>query len=287
MNSALYKTPAISPSLIDSYERDAKVLASYESPDVGELVEPMDVLRSHYVVVDFCLSEGIGEGVGGIGPRSFDLLISAVDRQFVSFGSQLKWSTPHEKISTLVYGLVKNHPFHDTNKRTALIVLLYAFYKFNTYVVAEKSEVEDALVYLAEDSLHLLDGYEDFENQEDAPIRFFAEYLRKNTRHIDKKQYLITYRELDRRLRSHGFAVVDPDRNYADIIDLKSGNRICKIGFPGWSRQMGKGDIRKVLDACELTPENGVDAQVFFFDADPVFAFASEYRAQISSLAYR
>ncbi|MEH3116864.1 MAG: type II toxin-antitoxin system death-on-curing family toxin [Methylorubrum populi] len=286
MNSDL-KIPTISPELVKDYERDARSLINYQGSDNVEAVDPIDILRAHYVVVDFCLSERIGEGIGGVGPRSFDLLVSAVDRQSVSLGQQFKWPTNHEKIATLVYGIVKNHPFHDANKRTALLVLLYAFYYFGMYVVADKSDLEDIIVYLADDKLHLIDSFAEYEDLDDGPIHFLAEYFRKNTRPIDKRTYFITYRELDRRLHNYGFSIANPDRNYADIVRISDSQRVCKIGFPGWSRQMSRNDMRKVLEACNLTHEQGIDAQVFFFDADPVFAFASDYRSQLASLAYR
>lgn len=287
MIDPMLRVPAISTELSYDYVRDARSLIEYEYLISADTIEPIDVLRSHYVVIDFCLSEGIGEGVGGVGPRSCDLLVSAVDRQGVSLGGSFKWNTPYEKISTLVYGIVKNHPFHDANKRTTLLTLVYAFYKLGFYVQCDKGELEDIIVYLADDKLHLLDDYNIYENEKDGPVKFLAEYLRRNTRHIDKKQYIITYRELDRRLHQYGFSISNPDRNYADIITTETGNRSCKIGFPGWSRQVSKGDMRKILDICNLTPDQGIDSKVFFFDADPVFAFASEYRSQIASLAYR
>ena len=73
------------------------------------------VLRAHFLIVDFFSQEG--GGVGGVGPKSLDLLHSAIYRQFVSFGGKDKWAEPLEKCATLLFGLVKDHPFHDANKR--------------------------------------------------------------------------------------------------------------------------------------------------------------------------
>lgn len=280
--------PALSPDLIERYKRDAAELERYES-DVSSdaAVVPLDVLRAHYVVVDFCLSEDVAEPVGGIGPKDVKLLLSAIDRQNVEFSGKAKWENSFEKIATLVFGLVKNHPFYDANKRTALLSLVYAFYLNGRYITADKNELEDMLVYLADNSLHLIDGYDEFQGSDDKDIRFMAEYFRKNSRDIDNRVYTITYRELDRKLGSFGYSLGDPDRNYIDIIRRSDGRRVLKAGFPGWSRQVARGDMRRILDACDLTSNEGIDAQVFFHDEDPVFAFASEYRAQIKSLASR
>lgn len=280
--------PALSADLLESYERAAGEVLSYAS-DVSDdpVVKPLDVLRAHYVVVDFCLSEEVAEAVGGIGPKDVGLLLSAIDRQGVEFGGKKKWQTIFEKISTLIFGLVKNHPFHDANKRTALLTLVYAFYLNGRYMHCDKNELEDLLVYLAGNNLHLMDGYDDFDVEEDKEIRFIAEYFRRNSREIDNRVYFITYRELNRRLSSHGFSLENPDRNYIDIVRQEDGRRVMKAGFPGWSRQVAKGDMKRILENCGLTSDQGIDSQVFFHDEDPVFSFASEYRAQIKSLATR
>jgi death-on-curing family protein len=206
MNGISLRPPALSPELLEQYERDARAVLKF--PSHGEpqgFVDAIDVLRSHYVVVDFCISERIGEGVGGIGPRNYDLLLSAVDRQFVSFGETAKWTTIFERTATLVFGLIKNHPFHDANKRTALLSLVYSLYINGRYITADKNELEDLLVYIADDSLHLIDGFEKFEGHEDSEVHFVSEYFRRHSREVDKRTYIITYRELDRRLRHHGY----------------------------------------------------------------------------------
>lgn len=281
------RTPALSQDFIALYEKDARELLKFPTTDTEGAIGALDVLRAHYVVVDFCLGENIGEGVGGIGPKSPILLMSAIDRQFAQFSGQLKWRDVHEQLATLVFGLVKNHPFHDANKRTALITLVYGFYLNSQYLEADKNEVEDLLVYIAAGSLHLLDDYERFEDMADPEVSFVADYLRRKTRKMDKRTYIITYRELDRKLKHHGFGLEHPFRNYIDVIENSSGRMVVRVGFPGWSRQLAKGDMRKVLDACELTAEKGIDAEVFFHDRDPIYFLTSDYRSQIFSLAYR
>lgn len=290
------RTPAISSDLVKLYERDAQNLLKLPMPGQGMgAIDALDVLRAHYVVVDFCLSEKIDEGIGGIGPKNPMLLMSAIDRQFAQFEGQMKWSGMHEQLATLIFGLVKNHPFHDANKRTALLTLVYGFYLNSHYFEADKSDVEDLLVYIASNSLHLFENYDEFVGRPDADVCFIADYLKRNTRRMDKRMYLITYRELDRKLRQRGFGLECPDKNYIDVVEYSPEHtsvqpayrRVIHVAFPGWSRQVAKGDIRKILGACDLTPEQGIDAQVFFYDEDPIYFLTSDYRSQIFSLAYR
>src|SRR5262245_35454977 len=79
----------------------------------------MDVIRAHYLVVGFFLTEQ--RELGGTGPRDIRLLESALYRPHVEFGGVTKWSTPFDRAATTLFGLIKDHPFHDANKRTALL----------------------------------------------------------------------------------------------------------------------------------------------------------------------
>lgn len=286
------ETPNIAPELVALYQQSAiELLALPENPDVEDVVRALDVLRAHFVVVDFCRNENIDQGVGGIGPKSSLLLMSAVDRQHVEFGGKQKYPDVFHKISTLVFGLVKNHAFHDANKRTALLTLVYSLYKNGRLLTAEKNEIEDLLVYMAEDALHLADGFEEFSDSDDPVIDFFANYIRKNSRDEDKRTYIITYRELNSKLQKYGFRMENPYRNHIDIVrindDGSSGDRVLRTGFPGWTRQVAKGDMRRVMDVCGLNMGAGIDSAVFFHEEDPIYYFASDYRAQLASLAFR
>src|SRR6267142_4543836 len=62
----------------------------------------------------------------GVSPTVKDrrLLESAVGRQHVGTNGNLIYSTPELNAATLMFGLAKNHAFHDGNKRTALVAML-------------------------------------------------------------------------------------------------------------------------------------------------------------------
>jgi death-on-curing protein len=126
------------------FERDD----AYETIDTIGLV---DVLRAHFLIADYFYGEGYG--IAGVGPRDANLLHSSVYRQFVSFGGKDKWTTSFEKCATLLYGLVKDHPFHDANKRTGLLTMLFFLNKMGRYPVVKQKELENFVVDIAEDRL--------------------------------------------------------------------------------------------------------------------------------------
>ena len=76
-------------------------------------------------------------GVPGI--RSIALLESAVHRPGTSFGGSALYLSVFDKSASLIHAIIKNHPFVDGNKRTAIVSGI-VFLRMNKYklVVSEK-----------------------------------------------------------------------------------------------------------------------------------------------------
>lgn len=258
-----------------------------------------DVLRAHFLIADYFYGEGYG--IGGVGPRDPNLLHSAVYRQFTGFGGDDKWETSYERCATLIFGLVKDHPFHDANKRTALLVLLYFLTRTNRAPTIGQKELEDFIVDIADDKLRQYRRLKALELKTDDPeIRFIADYLRRHSRMLDKRYYTITYRELDIRLRDFGFCLNNPHKNVIDVCRIEKSRSILKfgrvvtehvkvaqIGFPGWKRQVGKGAIATVRKETRLVPEKGFDSDSFYRGTDPLYSLIAVYSKPLERLAHR
>lgn len=258
-----------------------------------------DVLRAHFLIVDYFYSEGYG--IGGIGPRDPNLLHSAVYRQFTGFDGKEKWETSYERCATLIFGLVKDHPFHDANKRTALLVLLYFLSEIGRSPTVGQRELEDFIVNIAEDNLRQYRRLKAIESKSDDPeIYFIADYLRRNSRLLDKRNYTITYRELDHCLRGFGFCLDNPHKNFIDIcrIETKRGLlglgkvktklvKVSQIGFPGWKRQVGKGAMTSVRKDTKLVPDKGIDSASFYRGTDTLYSLIAQYTGPLERLAHR
>ena len=258
-----------------------------------------DVLRAHFLICDYFYGEGYG--IGGIGPRDANLLHSAVYRQFSGFDGKDKWETSYERCATLIFGLVKDHPFHDANKRTALLVLLYFLIQTNRAPTVGQKELENFIVKIADDKLRQYRRLQALVSQTDDPeIYFIADYLRRNSRLLDKRYYTITYKELDSRLKEFGYCLNNPHKNFIDVcrIEKRRGifgfgrvrtelSKVAQIGFPGWKRQVGKGAISTVRNKTELMPEKGVDSASFYRGTDPLYALIAQYSGPLERLAHR
>ncbi len=251
-----------------------------------------DVLRVHYIVSDYFLSEG-DHVIYGL--KSFDLLSSAVSRQEVEFGGFLKWKDDYHKMATLLYGIVKNHAFEDGNKRTALLSLLFYFHKTHLQVRHKKSVLEQLIKCIASNELATYYEYKNYLLKDDPDINFIADKIKKTTGKIDKRIYPITYADFNRRIKKYGLWLGLPKRNHIKVYrekknfssleeTIKQKDLLIKIRFTGWMTKINPKTIKKVLRSAELTPENGIDSKVFFKDVDPLYVLIREYKEPLRRL---
>lgn len=259
-----------------------------------------EVLRAHFLIVDFFVEQDYG--VGGIGPKSVDLLHSSIYRQFVSFGGKDKWPDMYEKCATLLFGLVKDHPFHDANKRTAFLVTLFQLDRLNRTPRVSQRDFEDFIVEVADNRLAKYPRFRDLaKEEEDAEVLFIADFLKRNTRKIDKRSYTVTYHELNHILKRYGFEMVNQNKNFIDVVRVehkpkyfgivgravRKEYRLAQIGFPGWKKHVGKGALKTVREATGLTAVRGYDSQTFFQGADPLHTLIDRYSEPLRRLADR
>ncbi|WOE75871.1 type II toxin-antitoxin system death-on-curing family toxin [Alterisphingorhabdus coralli] len=244
------------------------------------------VLTVHFVLVD--MFYGRKSGIGGIGPKSLDMLISAISRQDVSFGGIDKWTRPEEVAATLMYGIICNHPFHDANKRTAFLsTLLFLEQNKLTLKITEK-QFEDFTVKIADNSFTKMEKYiKDFKGHEDSDVRYIAHYLRLVTRQTDKRDYIVTYRELNTILRRFGYELKNPHANTIDVIDTESNNRVCNVGYHGMSKQVAKPVIKKIRAETALDFLSGCDSAAFFKNEQPINNLLAKYYEPLERLAFR
>ena len=69
------------------------------------------------------------------GIKNQSMLESAVSRQHVGSGDWYKYPNHFDNCATLTYGIIKNHAFHNGNKRTGLLSMIKHLY-LNGYVLS-------------------------------------------------------------------------------------------------------------------------------------------------------
>jgi len=292
------------PELRYQYETACEAVTSFEENISSDDLSAQEVLRAHFAICAFFADEA--EGLGGVGPKNVGLLLSALSRQFVGIGHTQKWVTIHDKAATLLYGLVMNHPFHDANKRTAYLSTIHYLFRNGYAVTVSEKALEDLTVTVANRNLEKFRRFKQLRRKSDDPeVEFLSHYLRQNTRKVDRQQYLVTYRELDKLLQRYDAWLENPHNNFIDVmtwetVERRSGGifsrktiktrekkRACSLGFPGWTRQVGKGRLKHVRDTLNLTPQHGVDSQSFFKEVDDMKVLLELYQGALRRLAFR
>lgn len=107
----------------------------------------MKVLSKRQVLL---LHQHLVEETGGsAGLRDEGLLDSALNAPFQSFGDISAYPSLQQKAARLCYGLVKNHPFIDGNKRIGAHVML-VFLAINGIELAYiQQELADIILHVA------------------------------------------------------------------------------------------------------------------------------------------
>lgn len=89
------------------------------------------------------------------GVKSMNLLESAVERQHTGSGEWFKYETIFKNCATLVYGIIKNHSFHNGNKRTGLLCIIKHLF-INGYVLQpdlKHQDIYDFIISISDDTL--------------------------------------------------------------------------------------------------------------------------------------
>ena len=232
------------------------------------------------------------------------LLESAVYRQHIGFGGNLKFGDTYANAATLAFGLCCNHPFNNGNKRTALVAML-AHLDANGHSVfgINQNDLYSMIKDVATHTLSLGRVPPRRKNQEyppaeaDGEVKAIAEWLEPRARKIRRGEQQITYRQLGPLLARHGFKVEKIKSNYAGIFkevkrrkipfgkQTTQWHRIAKIGYPGEGRLVGMREIKYIRKECGLDEPNGCDTDSFYEGADKIEPFINGYRKVLSRLS--
>lgn len=288
------------PEVAREYERVREAFSGrtqYIFSPYGHCLQISDILRAHFLIANHFLIEGYG--VGGIGPRDNGLLESAAYRQVVSLDGKEKWQDKFDICATLFYGLIMGHAFHDANKRTAFLSLLYQLQIQGWCPSVDQQTFEDFTVNIANHQLKDHPKFSEFASRypDEHEVKYIGYWIRRHVRKIDNKGRVISFRELKSVLNRYGYTLGNPHRNRIDVVffrrhegdsaDATEEMRVGQIGFPSWSKQVSKSDLKLVRELTGLTPDAGVDAAAFFDGLDPMQKLITTYHEPLLRLANR
>lgn len=118
------------------------------------------------------------------GIKDIRMLESAIGRQTVGSGTYYKYPEYNSNCATLIYGIIKNHSFHNGNKRAGLLSLIKHLY-VNGYVLnpsLNSNEIYEFLIAIADSKIPI---FSNKYRKKHSFIRTKEEKSRGNDWHID------------------------------------------------------------------------------------------------------
>lgn len=277
--------------LTENYNREKDLICDKDY-DSSYIITVEDVLKAHYLICEYFENETGEKSLYGL--KNYNLLASAVARQSVSLGNFYKYNSGIEKAATVFYGLVKNHAFHDGNKRTALLSLLYFLLNIGRRPVVKQTEFEMLTERVASDEYFKYKKWNDFSKNYkgetiDLKIDFIAKLLIKFTVKKDDSYKALTYRELDTMLHPYGF-YLEPCGSQEVNLCYRKKNwkgkeevvKLYQIGFKGWTKQIYEKSFKCLM--AEIKKKVDIDIGTIIRGGEPMYKLIETFAGPLSRL---
>lgn len=249
--------------------------------------------------IHWALVEDFNLGADPIQPaglRDANLLESAMLRATSGLGSEAKYPTVEMAGAAMAHSLIHNHPFHNGNKRTALVCLLVMLDENGMTLTCTQDDLFRFTLRVA--GHRLLDVNYSYDQQADREVLAMADWIHQNGRAVRKGERPLKWHELRGVLNGFGCSY-EPARvgnrmNIYREVEVRSrwlGPRKTKrlrhqtwYGGEGSEVEMNSlNDIRREL--C-LDDDHGIDSEIFYGSGKKQLdEFIVEYRKTLRRLA--
>jgi len=269
---------------------DELVWKTIGQPRQIRLLSESEVESIHWELVrDFAAD---ADPIDPAGVRDPDLLASAVFRQHTSFGDSLKYPSVEMAAAALFHALVHDHPFHNGNKRTALVSMLVLLDE-NAMMMKEdcaEDELFELVLRLAQHKV--VPRGKDLSDRE---TLFLAEWIKAHTRHIEKGERPVQWRRLRQILSAYGCQLTLLRGNRVNItrvvqepgrIRMRRRELTTQVKYTDEGREAPVHTVKKIRRDLHLDEEHGVDSQSFYAMRGPnPSLFIVKYRKTLKRLA--
>ena len=245
------------------------------------------------------------------GIKDHSMLESAIGRQTTGFGNYLKYPDYSANAATLMYGVIKNHSFHNGNKRAGLLCLIKHLYA-NGYVLnpnLKASELYELMIAIADSKIQdfaykhkkkysLIRSRKEKKEEKsweiDTQIKFLGLWIKKNSfpksttikgevklSHLRK---VLINKRIEMNVQGAQLEVFIRKEN--KFLGLGIGTRIQNkksYSLGGNRSTIGKGTLKVLRRDFKLTKADGID-DTFFYDDD---AFLDSEIKTYKSIIYR
>lgn len=251
-----------------------------------------DVLDVHEALVtDFA---NTSDPLDPPGVRSESLLESAVNRPRTGIGEQLKYPTAEMAAAALLHGLVHDHPFHNGNKRTALVAMLVFLDENGMLLTCDEDGLFKLVLQLAQHAVAKGPRHE----MSDREVMAISQWIRGHGRLMEKGDRPLSWRRLKRILVDHGCTLSNPIAgnriNIERVVQVRRRwpSRSREIALKTQThygddgREVDKTAINRMRHELHLDDEHGTDSAAFYENAPTTASeFIVRYRKTLRRLA--
>ncbi len=291
--------PRLQVALQDSVS-DAPVAELPKAPALqwsppGTVRELTHLTADELLMVHECLTEDFvatSDPISPPGVKSRALLESAAGRPSTGYGEALKYPTAESAAAALLHSVVHNHPFHNGNKRTALVSTLVFMDRHGLIVDTDEDELFRFMIKVAAHDL-LPPGLV-YDERSDREVAAIAAWLFRRSHPIRREDRAVTWRQLSKILKAQGCTIVAGTGEWQIIRrEVRSGRvlfktrRVLEYRFrnTGDGREVPKAILRRMRRELELDADHLIDAEVFYGDAKGPDFFIFEYSQLLKRLA--
>jgi death-on-curing protein len=174
-----------------------------------------------------------------------------------------------------------DHPFHNGNKRTAIVSLLVYLDKNGWVFTAEEDEIYVYLLNLA--SHQLRNGEDQIISNSDNEVLHLAKWLQNKIRKVNLREFPIQFRQLRSILLTYGCRFEFPTAG--NRINIFRDKLHTQIGYHNEGTDVERGNIHKLRKDLALDEDSGYDSDIFYNATPRIPDFINKYRKLLDRLA--
>jgi death-on-curing family protein len=220
------------------------------------------------------------------GVRNRHLFASAIFRPQTSLDNVLKYPTVESSAAALLHSIIQDHPFHNGNKRTAIVSMLVVLDENGINSTCNEDELFKLVLQTAQHKI--VDFQQPFLS--DREVAYITEWICDRSRVLEKGERQIPWRRLKRILRGYECKMSYPSVGNRINIDRKSERKSflrkrrietlrTQVHYRDDGSEVGVDVIKKIREDLKLDELNGIDSHDFY-DKEPAQAedFIAHYR---------
>ena len=241
-----------------------------------------EIEQIHWALVeDFAKSR---DPIDPPGVRDQNLLESAAFRPMTALGEQSKYPTISMAAASLLHAIVHDHPFHNGNKRTALVSMLVLLDKNGWVLNANEPELFDFLIKLGGHQLRKKRGGEPITTPDGEMIRA-ARWIQARSRRIERREFPLRFAELRRILTRCGCHFEHAPKGVRNRVTIRKGDLSYRVNYRDEGEEMSPNSVHEIRKALQLDEQHGCDSKVFYDGVVRIPEFINKYRKLLDRLA--